>query len=173
MRKGFQKLITKVLRNLDWNSIYEIHKTFKFGIGEGSETIPGLKRKIFSKKLTKADVRNELKILLQFAINNDVPRLVYGQWMIFWFNQDWDLGLDDGTDSEYNDEDIRMESRIEVIYAPQRMAASINAEPLPEETNEGSEVTVLRCMLEKALGKEDYEIASKIRDILKLSNIEE
>ena len=52
MRKDFRKLIEKVIQNLDWDTIFEIHKAFKFGIGEGSEVIPGLKRKIFSEDLT-------------------------------------------------------------------------------------------------------------------------
>ena len=41
MHKDFQKLIDKLVQSLDWDSIYTIHTAFKFGVGEGSEVIPG------------------------------------------------------------------------------------------------------------------------------------
>ena len=37
MRKDFQKLIDKVMQSLDWDTIYEVNKVFKFGVGGGSE----------------------------------------------------------------------------------------------------------------------------------------
>lgn len=170
MRQVFQKLTAKILRSLDWDSIYETHKIFKFGVGSGSEIIPGLKRKVFSEGLTKNDVRNELKFLIQYVITNDIPRLVYGQWMIFWFNQDWDIVIEQESPEEEEFDLFDLESRLEVIYAPQRIALTVDAEPLSADPSENPEVVTLKLMLKRAEADEDYEIASRIQDLLKLTN---
>jgi hypothetical protein len=176
MNKDFQKLIDKLVQSLDWDSIYTIHKAFKFGVGEGSEVIPGLKRKVFSEILSKNDVKNELKTLLKFVIENDLNKMVYGQWMIFWINQEWDL-LDEeemrqemGEDEDIEIEFVTAESRLEVIYAPQRicLTVDINSGQVPTATK--SDYSALQSMLDKALAKEDYELAQKLQEILKLTN---
>lgn len=173
MRKDFQKLIDKTLSSLDWESIHQIHKAFKFGIGEGSEVIPGLKRKIYSDSLTKTDIKNELKVLLKFVVDNDISKLVYGQWMIFWFNQDWEVNFDPEVQSEIDEmdeeiEEMQFDSRLEVIYAPQRICLTVNAAPPQSAENPG--LLVLKEMMENALKKENYELAKKIKDILDLAN---
>lgn len=176
MRADFKKLIDKIISNLDWDSIYEIHKTFKLGVGEGSEVIPGLKRKVYSDKLTKNDVRAELRTLLRFVVDNDISKLVYGQWMIFWFNQDWEIIYDkqDGEDMEEDDEiddldDIKMDSRLEVVYSPQRICLTVNAGP-QKDPKDRTELGILSEMMKNAIKKENYELAKKIKDILDLTN---
>lgn len=172
MRKDFRRLIEKVLQSLDWDSILEIHKAFKVGVGEGSEVIPGLKRKVYSDSLSKTDVKNELKYILKFVINNDHSKFVYGQWMIFWFNQDWDVmfeGEGEG-DIEGEMEDFKIDSRLEVIYAPQRICLTIDAKPEEIGDTTSNEVSVLTKMLKESLVSENYELASKIQEILDVKN---
>ena len=89
MNKNFQKLVDKVIQNLDWDTILTIHQSFKTGIGQGSEVIPGLKRKNFDETLSKNDLKGELKTLLKFVIDNDYQQYSYGHWVISWFNQEW------------------------------------------------------------------------------------
>jgi hypothetical protein len=176
MRKEHQKLIDKLIQSLDWDTIFEIHKTFKFGVGEGSEIIPGLKRKVFSESLTKTDIKNELKTLIKFTIENDQPKLIYGQWMIFWFDQDWDIEIPMEKYIEFEEEDDMEEyvfdSRLEVFYAPQRIAITANLES-GETMNSNSDFSTIESMLEKALNSENYELASKLREVLNHKNSEE
>jgi hypothetical protein len=176
MRKDFQKLIDKVMQSLDWDTIYEVNKVFKFGVGGGSEVIPGLKRKPYSDTLTKNDVKNELKFLLRFVINNDISKFVYGQWMIFWFNQDWDLIWEQEEGEEFDEneeEDFKVDSRLEVFYAPQRISLTIDARPDDSVSAESIDSMVLSQMLQKALDSENYELAGKLQELLDLKKSSE
>lgn len=174
MDKEQQKLVDKLIQSLDWDTIFEIHKTFRFGVGEGSEIIPGLKRKVFSDTLTKTDIKNELKTLLKFAIENDHPKIIYGQWMIFWFNQDWDIEIPIEKYIEFEeDEDLEefsFDSRLEVFYAPQRIAISANLSSEENIMKPDSDFSTIESMLEKALRSENYELASKLREVLNYKN---
>jgi hypothetical protein len=178
MNKDFQKLLDKLLQSLDWDSILTVHKSFKIGVGEGSEVIPGLKRKPFSENLTKNDLKNELKVLCKFVMENGVSKFLYGPWMIFWVDQNWDVidlneMLEEMGEEELEDEieDFRQESRLEVVYAPQRISLTID---LGSSQNVGmssnSDSSTLQMMLDKALAKEDYELAQKLQDVLKITN---
>lgn len=173
MRKDFQKLIDKVIQSLDWDTIYDVNKVFKFGVGGGSEVIPGLKRKPYSELLTKNDVKYELKFLLRFVINNDISKFVYGQWMIFWFNQDWDIiwePEEGDAPGDMTEDDFKVDSRLEVFYAPQRISLTIDARPDDSITEEYANSAVLGKMLQKALDSENYELAAKLQELLDLKN---
>lgn len=179
MAKKTNKLIDKVISSLDWDSIYEVNKCFKIGVGEGSSVIPGIKRKVFGDNLTKADVKNELKTLLTYAIENDVAELFYGPWMIFWVNENWiEIKPSDGEDEDDADLpegdikasiNIDIQSSLEVIYSPQRI--HIIGSPIKNDVSqEDSDLTRLEAMLKKALDSENYEVASKIKELLALQN---
>lgn len=173
--KTNNKLIDKVISSLDWDSIIEVNRCFKIGVGEGTSVIPGIKRKVFSDSLSKNDVKSELKTLLKHAIDNDIAELFYGPWMIFWVNGEWiEINIDDD-DEEADDhigEDIKVEldvnfdSSLEVIYSPQRIHVVGNTDINKDE----SDVTRLETMLKKAIDTENFELASKIKDILALQN---
>lgn len=175
MRQDFRKLIDKVVQSLDWDTIFEIHKTFKFGVGEGSEVIPGLKRKIYSEELTKNDVKNELKALLRFVINNDISKFSYGPWMMLWFNQDWDIIFEDPEMDEMTEaemDEFKVDSRLEVIFAPQRICLTVDAKPEQKGDELSNEEMILTKMLKKALKSENYELAGKIQEVLDSNNSE-
>jgi len=178
MAKQSNKLIDKVISSLDWDSILEVNKCFKIGVGEGTSVIPGLKRKIFSEALTKNDIKSELKTLLKYAIENDIAELFYGPWMIFWVNGQWIEvhGEEDDEDEEDNlggdtkaGINVNFDSSLEVIYSPQRIHVIGNSDK-NDLTHDESDVTRLEAMLKKALDAENYELASKIKDLLALQN---
>jgi len=178
MKKPNNKLIDKVISSLDWDSIIGVNKCFKIGVGEGTSVIPGIKRKVFSDTLNKNDIKSELKMLLNYAIDNDVAELFYGPWMIFWVNGEW-VEL---SDDDYDDEDdepsrgdikaelnIRFDSSLEVIYSPQRIHVIGNTEKNDIAKDE-SDIIRLEAMLKKAIDTENFELATKIKDLLALQN---
>lgn len=178
MRRGNNKLIDKVISSLDWDAIYEVNKCFKHGVGDGTSAIPGVKRKPFADGITKNDIKNELKSLLKYVIENDLAELIYGYWMIFWNNAEWSEESINQLRDQYDDEDdedfdaIILDSTLEVIYSPQRICAIENTQ-LKDIKGEDSDMSNLESMLKKALAREQYELASKIRDVIKLQNSSE
>ena len=180
MAKRSNKLIDKVISSLDWDSIYEVNKCFKIGIGEGTSVIPGIKRKVFGDSLTKNDIKGELKTLLLYAIENDIAELFYGPWMIFWVNGEWIEIRDDenGNDDDPVDEgeiksgiNVNLQSSLEVIYSPQRIHIIGNSAK-NEASQDESDISKLETMLKKALDTENYEVATKIKELLALQNTE-
>lgn len=180
MRKEHSKLIDKIISSLDWDSIFEVYKAFKMGIGEGSNVIPGIKRKPFSDSLTKNDIKGELKTVLKQVIEGDISDIIYGPWIINWDNGDWEPIEDEIEDEIEESPDENMEesnivdSRLEVIYAPQRIALIINSLKDDQQNEEESNDSyVIEGLMQKAIKNEDYELASKFRDILKHQNKEQ
>jgi hypothetical protein len=175
MRKEHSKLIDKVVKSLDWDSIYDVYKAFKMGVGEGSSVVPGIKRKPFSDSLTKEDIRNELKVIIKHIVSSDISDLVYGPWIINWINGDWAI-LDEDEDGEKielsEDEMLIVNSKLEVIFAPQRISMMIDSIAGEYSNEEESDIMKIELMMQKALQAEDYELASKFRDILKYQNKE-
>lgn len=180
MRKPNNKLIDKVISSLDWDSIIEVNRCFKIGVGEGTSVIPGIRRKIFSDSLTKNDVKAELKTLLNYAIDNDMAELFYGPWMIFWVNGEWiEIRNDEDDEDDEDDEpmagdikarlNLNFDSSLEVIYSPQRIHVVGNTDKTDLNKDE-SDVTRLEAMLKKAIDTENFELATKIKDLLALQN---
>lgn len=176
MKKLNNKLIEKVISSLDWDAIYDVNNCFKHGVGDGTSAIPGIKRKPFADGITKSDLKNELKGLLKYVIENDLAELIYGYWMIFWNNAEWSEESINQLREQYEEEDedpdlgdIILDSTLEVIYSPQRIFAIENSQ-LKNIKSEDSDINKLESMLKKALDNEQYELASKIRDVIKLQN---
>jgi len=178
MKKEHSKLIDKILGSLDWDSIFEVYKSFKMGIGEGNTVVPGIKRKPFSESLTKNDIKNELKVLLKHVVDGGITEINYGPWIVIWSDGDWvyeeeerEMEEDENEYEEEETDDSIVTSRLEVIYAPQRIALLISS--LREEILEDQEDSaMIEIMMQKAIQNEDYELASKFKDILKHQNKE-
>ena len=96
--------------------------------------------------------------------------------MIFWFNQEWEIIEEQEMREEMGeDEDIEIEffsaeSRLEVIYSPQRICLTIDVNSGQVPTATQSDYSALQTMLDKALAKEEYELAQKLQEILQLTN---
>ena len=173
MKKETDKIIDKIIAGMDWDVIFEVNKCFKHGVGDGVSVIPGVKRKAFADGITKNDLKNELKSLLKYVIDNNIPELIYGYWMIFWNNPVWTEEYLNELKEEMEDEDedligdIVLDPTLEVIYSPQRMYIIANN----LKNKRDSEITdsdTLDKMLNKALGDEKFELAAKIRDVINL-----
>jgi hypothetical protein len=179
MKKPNNKLIDKVISSLDWDSIIEVNKCFKIGVGEGTSVIPGIKRKVFTDTLNKNDIKSELKVLLNYAIDNDIAELFYGPWMIFWVNGEWieikSVDEEDDEEDELINGDtkaglnINFDSSLEVIYSPQRIHVVGNTDKIGLNKDE-SDVSRLESMLKNAINTENFELATKIKDLLALQN---
>jgi len=172
MNKENTKLVEKTISSLNWESIYESGKIFKFGVGEGVTAIPGMKKKNFSEELNKNDYKSELKSLLKYVIENDISELIYGPWVIFWFNKEWDLEIEDEEEEEEDmGIDPKIGSSLEVIYSPQRICL-VSLSDRNDYKIEESDFDRLENMLKKAIDSEQYELASKLRDVIKIHNSE-
>ena len=169
MDKQNSKLIEKTISSLDWGSICSVGKIFKFGVGEGVTAIPGMKKKSYTEEITKNEYKAELKSLLKYVVENDISEFIYGPWVIFWFNSEWDLEMLEEDDSEENESQIG--SSIEVIYSPQRICLA-NVMGKSDYKIEESDFDRLENMLKKAIDSENYELASKIRDVIKIHHNE-
>jgi len=168
MNKENSKLIEKTISSLDWDSICSSGKIFKFGVGEGVTAIPGMKKKNFSEEITKNEYKAELKTLLKYVVENDISELTYGPWVIFWFNSEWDLDIEEDEEDEI---ESQLGSSVEVIYSPQRICLANVMGKLDYKIEE-SDFDRLENMLKKAIDSENYELASKIRDVIKVHNPE-
>ena len=168
MNKENSKLIEKTISSLDWDSICSSGKIFKFGVGEGVTAIPGMKKKNFSEEITKNEYKAELKTLLKYVVENDISELTYGPWVIFWFNSEWDLDIEEDEEDEI---ESQLGSSVEVIYSPQRICLANVMGKLDYKIEE-SDFDRLENMLKKAIDSEQYELASKLRDVIKIHNSE-
>ncbi len=88
-------------------------------------------------------------------------------------NGDWepvedeiDEDIDDQEEENIEDPNI-VNSRLEVIYAPQRIALIINSLKDEQPEGEPNDSYLIESLMQKAIKNEDYELASKFRDILK------
>jgi hypothetical protein len=172
MKKEHTKLVEKVLQSFDWNSIFEINKILKVGIGDGNEIIPGLKKKIFNSDLSKSDYKTELRFLIKHAIKNHLSQFTYGNWIIYWASDDWSIEMTyplDDEDPEFGEEDhyFVIEPQLEIIYSPQRIFLKGK---ISEPEEDGSDPVKLEDLLQRAIENEDYEQATKIRDLISKNN---
>jgi hypothetical protein len=170
MKKEHSKLMEKVIQSFDWDSILEINRVLKIGTGMGSEIIPGMKKKVFGDSLTKNDYKTELRSLIKHTIENHLPQITYGNWIIYWVSDDWDIEMtypidDDEDESEVGGEEVYfvMEPQLEIIYSPQRIMMKGK---ISDPMEEGKDYVNLEDLLEKAVQNEDYEQATKIRDLI-------
>ena len=88
-------------------------------------------------------------------------------------NSDWKGDKYGGIEIEIEFENdiqtgLEIDSTLEVIYSPQRICV-ISSESREEEVSkEDSDMKRLEVMLKKALDSEKYELATMIRDVIKL-----
>ena len=171
MKKNHSRLVDKIISGLDWEAIFEVHKAFKLGVGESNPIIPGVKRKPFSENLSKNDIKNELKIILKHVIENDIPEITYGHWIVTWINEDWDFKIEGQEEEDENDYEIEVDSRLDVIYSPQRIY--MTSKRSFAENKEESDYSKIESMLKKSIESEDYELSSKLKEILFYMQVKE
>ena len=72
-------------------------------------------------------------------------------------------------DEEAEFEEIVLDSTLEVIYSPQRVLTIENSQ-YKNNKSEDSDENKLEIMFKKAIDNEQYELASKIKEVIKLQN---
>jgi len=185
MKENHKNLLDSVMKSIDWTSLLKVQKSFNLGIGTGNFTIPGLRWKDPALGITIRDLKNELRSIIKYMINNDVPQLQYSYWHIFWTNDEWEFSMGMGQlpkDGEFDDEefedeeffddeeeiDLQVKARIEVLYCPQRiMLMDTN---IVEKSDKPVDMKKLERALSNAILNEEYEKAVELRDFIRSIN---
>lgn len=165
-------LINRVIGSFEWGSITKIYKLMEKGIGDSTIKISGMSR-IPYKKVTEEEIKKEVTLLIEYIIENNIPHLEYGMWSILWINGEWEveIGLDNSSEFDEEEQNVFLpfaDSRLEVNFVPQK-AISQETATYPEDSYqevEESDETVLNRILDKSIKEENYELASKLKDII-------
>lgn len=159
-------LIAKILDSFEWEDIYKMYKVLGIKVGKQQIKINGLNSK---EKTTPESIRKELDLVLNYIIDNDVPELQYGPWIICWVNGEWEIEIT----PESPDEDSLivpiLESKLQVDFIPQSATVKefLDIDDIPVEDIEGiEELLIYESRLKKAIDNEEWMIASKLRDLI-------
>jgi excinuclease UvrABC helicase subunit UvrB len=142
MSKNYDNLVQEVVKSINWNRIKYFHHVFgikwQFEEKEGhiAERYPNI-----------ADLKEELRTLLKFAIAKDTPVLDYGNWLIMWTNEE--AAERQGSEG----------ARLEAIFSLEDSIAVDNQ-------RDTIDIEILKKKLAEAVEKERYEDAAKYRDRL-------
>lgn len=143
MKANHEKMIQEVVKSINWNRIKYFHQVFKIKWqfeekdGHISERFP-----------TIAELKEELRALLRFAITKNTKSLDYGNWLIFW------------TDEEAAAREGLHSARLEAIF-------SLEETFVIDNSSDDDAVKVLENKLDEALKSERYEEAARLRDKIK------
>lgn len=143
MKANHEKMIQEVVKSINWNRIKYFHQVFKIKWqfeekdGHIAERFP-----------TIAELKEELRALLRFAITKNTKSLDYGNWLIFW------------TDEEAAAREGLQSARLEAIF-------SLEETFVIDNSSDNDAVKVLENKLDEALKLEKYEEAARIRDKIK------
>jgi hypothetical protein len=168
-------LVNRVLDTIDWTLIHKFYKLVGRGIGNETTQIPGIKKLQRGIKLTEEHIKEEVLNLLNHIVENDISQFIYGPWNIIWVNGEWEIEVEGDPSESENAEDGEgefiplVESVLEVYFSP--MVVISREVVIEEDTIEKKEETRdLERDLKKALEDENYELASRIRDLIDIYN---
>jgi hypothetical protein len=151
MKSNREKMIHEVIKTINWNRIKYFHQVF--GIKWQFEERDG---HIVERFPTISELKEELRSLLKFTIDNNTKTLDYGNWLIFW------------TDEEAAKKEGISSARLEAIF-------SLEETFVIDKSSDEDAVKILELKLAEAIEEEKYEEAAKLRDKImerrKLSNI--
>lgn len=139
-----------IISKIDWSTIRKYHK--KLDIFWEIENEKGDK----SLKIhTEKDLKEDLRSILQYMVDEKMEYLSYGNWIIFWNNETV-------TDEE------RLLGEIRVIFRISDYTFTDNPESHKQFQKNLSSLdrTKLENLLENAIKEEDYENAAILRDCI-------
>ena len=166
-------LINRVIETIDWTLIHKFYKLVGRTIGTESVQIPGIKKLDKKTKLTEDHIREEVLHIINHVVENDISQYVYGPWSLIWVNGEWEMEVpqtdDDGNEIEDGESMFIpiMESVLEIYFAPMMVVSKetvLSEDDLEEDSK--IESSDLQKQLDKALKGENYELASKLRDLI-------
>ncbi len=168
-----KKLIDGVISTIDWEQILKFYKILNKKIGCEQVKIKGVVKK---DKVDLESAKDELYRVLEFVIENDLPEMSYGPWVILWVNGEWEITelfpLSPDDDEEPQQEEIIvpvMESKLQVLFVPQSVIMKEEIE-IEEDPFLIDDTLILEGRLKESIDTEDYVLASKIRDLLEELN---
>jgi hypothetical protein len=166
-------LISRVIDTIDWPLIHKFYKLVGRTIGTETTQIPGIKKLDKKTKLTDEHIKEEVLHVINHVVENDISQYMYGPWNGIWVNGEWEMEIpetdDNGKEIENGESTFIpiMESMLEVYFSPM-VVVSRETVLTDEEIDEKPETADLQKQLDKALNDENYELASKLRDLIEV-----
>ena len=169
-------LINRVLDTIDWDLIFKFYKLVGRSVGTETTQIPGVKKLAKGIKLDKSHIRDEINSVINHIVENDLSQFIYGPWNVVWVNGEWEMEM---PEIDENGNEIPggntnfipiIESILEIHFSPMVVISKeiVVDEDGEEITEEPQETIGLKKQLDKALEEENYELASKIRDLIEM-----
>jgi len=164
-------LVERVIDSMDWEIVLKIYKIMRRSVGEESAKIPVVRKLKKGEKLSIDSIKEEVLSIVNYAIENDLPELTYGPWSISWVNGEWEIDVsDESEDDEVPEEDriyvpIR-DSILEIFFVPVMAISQERVERTKITNNSEDDQNDLNIRLENAIKEENYELASKIHDLI-------
>jgi len=166
-------LINRVIDTIDWALIHKFYKLVGRTIGSETTQIPGIKKLDKKTKLTNEHIKEEVFHVINHVVENDISQYMYGPWNVIWVNGEWEMEIpetdEEGKEIENGESAFVpiMESMLEVYFSPM-VVVSREIVLSEEEIDEKPETVDLQKQLDKALSDENYELASKLRDLIEV-----
>jgi hypothetical protein len=164
-----KRLIDGVISSIDWDQIAKFYKILNKKIGYEQVKIKGIVR---NDKITTDSLKDELLRVLEYVIDNDLPEMSYGPWLIIWTNGEWEIIESIQAGLEESQEEIQipiMESKLQVHFIPQSVTMKEDID-IPQDFFEMDDTIILEGRLKSCIEEEDYVLAGKIRDVLEELN---
>lgn len=165
-----KKIVESVINTIDWEQIVKFYKVLNKKIGSEQVKIKGISKE---DKVTPETAKEELTKVLEYIIENDLPEMTYGPWVIMWINGEWEISqtIDSPNDDEAPEEiDVPiMESKLQVHFIPQSVTVKEEID-LPEDFFQVDDSIILEGRLKQCIEQEDYILAGKIRDVIEELN---
>jgi hypothetical protein len=164
-----KRLIDGVISSIDWDQIAKFYKILNKKIGYEQVKIKGIIR---NDKITTDSLKDELLRVLEYVIDNDLPEMSYGPWLIIWTNGEWEIIESIQAGLEESQEEIQipiMESKLQVHFIPQSVTMKEDID-IPQDFFEMDDTIILEGRLKSCIEEEDYVLAGKIRDVLEELN---
>jgi hypothetical protein len=167
-------LINRVLDTIDWPLMLKFYKLVGRTIGTENVQIQGIKKLDKKVKLNEDHIRDEVNHIINHVVENDLAQYIYGPWNVIWVNGEWEMEIPDTDENgkELPDGESTfvpiIESMLEVYFSPMVVISREEVLDLDEEELEKPETGDLQKQLEKAISEENYELASKIRDLIEV-----
>jgi hypothetical protein len=164
-----KKLIDGVISSIDWDQITKFYKILNKKIGYEQVKIKGIIR---NDKVTSESIKDELSRVLEYIIENDLPEMSYGPWVILWVNGEWEIVESIQVNLDEPAEEIQlpiMESKLQVHFIPQSVTMKEEVD-VPQDFFEMDDTIILEGRLKSCIEEEDYVLAGKIRDVLEELN---